>query len=260
MNFLIFILAFVMAVDENTLTRVLHRPLCACTLFGAVLGNPLAGLAAGGVLELAAVGFDTAVQTNYIPASLIAALLAVNGTDAAASAAGGAVFFIAGYLLKEAVSLICAAVLPSARKAAENRKEGGLLTGVIISAVLYGLVFGAVSMWTASMGASAAETLGSILESNGWILSILQTAAALAGAIGIAVLYRNLGGNKIPGAFLGGAACCALLVAVGLSNAAALLCGFAAFAAAGMDFHLRADKNEKPAEKKEVKKGGAQWW
>lgn len=260
MNFVIFILAFLMAVDENTATRVLHRPLCACTLFGAVLGSPAAGLAAGAVLEPAAIVFDSVKAGNYLLASLAAALLAANGTDAISAAGAAGVFFLAGYVLEKAVSLLCTAVLPMSRKAAENRNEKGLMSAVLLSALLYGLVFGAAAMWMASFGESAATAMSDLFETNGWILSIFASATVFTAGIGIAVLYRNLGGNKIPGAFLGGFAAAALLSAAGLNNAAAVLCGFAAFAIAGMDFHLRMKTDEKPAEKKEVKKGGAQWW
>ena len=260
MNFLIFILAFIMAADENTCTRVLHRPLVACTLFAAVLGNAPAGLAAGAVLEMIAIAFDIGRPSNYILASLAAALLAVNGTDGASAAMMASAFFLAGLLIKSAVSLITTALLPSARKAAEKRNEKGLFAGVLVSVLLYGIVFGAAAMWMASFGETAADSVNEIIETNGWILSVLHTAAVLVSAIGIAVLFRNLSGNRIPGAFMGGFAMAAVLCAIGLDSAAAILCGMAAFGIGAFDYHLRAVNNDKPAETKEIKKGGAQWW
>ncbi|MBR3349297.1 MAG: PTS sugar transporter subunit IIC [Solobacterium sp.] len=260
MNFLIFIIAFVMAVDENSCTRVLHRPLCACTLFGAVLGNVSAGLAAGAALELAAVAFDAYRPGNYILASLAAALLAVNGSDAASSAAAAMGFLALGFLIKNAVSLLCTALLPYARNQAAKRNEKGMFTGVIVSVLLYGIVFGAGAMWLASLGNNTAASFSDILDKNGWVLSALHTAAVLVGALGIAVLYRNLGGSKMPGAFLGGFACAAVLSALGLNSAICIICAMAAFAIASMDYSLRITQNDKPAETKEIKKGGAQWW
>ena len=260
MNFMIFILAFVMAVDENTCTRVLHRPLVACTLFGMLLGNAPAAMAAGAVLEMSAIAFDIARPSNYILASLAAALLAVNGSDAATASIMAAGLFFAGLMLKSAVSLLSTVMLPGARKAAEKRDEKGLFAGVLVSVLLYGIVFGAAAMWMASFGEEAAQSVADLLETNGWILSAVHTAALLISAIGIAVLFRNLSGNRIPGAFMGGFTMAAVLCAIGLDSAAAILCGMVAFAIGAFDYHLRAVSNDKPAETKEIKKGGAQWW
>ena len=150
------LIAFLMACDENTLTRVLHRPLAACTIFGAVLGNAPAGLAAGAVLEIEAVAFDAVMPSNYILPSLAAAVAAVNG-GGVSGAMAGAGFWLVGLLLKEVSSLICTALLPAARKAAETRKEGGLTMAVILSLVINGLVFGLAAMFLASKGAELTD-------------------------------------------------------------------------------------------------------
>ena len=260
MNFLIFILAFVMAIDENTFTRVLHRPLVACTLFGAVLGKPAEGLACGVLLEPMAIAFDTYRKGNFILASLVSAVLVANGSETAAAVSAGAASVMAGYVIRKAIGLLTAVMLPSARKAAEKRDEKGLFAGMLVSMLIYGLVFGGLSMWLASLGADIGTTFNSVITANGWILSILQVASVLIGAVGIAVLFRNLSGPKIPGAFMAGFAAAAVCCAGGITTAAAIICGFAAFGISAMDYHLRSEQNEKPAEVKEIKKGGAQWW
>ena len=258
MNFLIFLIAFLMACDENTLTRVLHRPLAACTIFGAVLGNAPAGLAAGAVLEIEAVAFDAVMPSNYILPSLAAAVAAVNGGVSGAYA--GAAFWLAGLMLKEVSSLISAALLPSARKAAETRKEGGLTLAVILSLVINGLVFGLPAMFLASKGAEMTDFFASLLAQNGWILSGLCAGGIFTGAVGIAVLMRNLNVREMPGVFLAGAAAAAVMCACGLGQAAALLCALTAFGAASLDYQLRKGTAEKAPETKPVRKGGAQWW
>jgi PTS system N-acetylgalactosamine-specific IIC component len=259
MNFLIFLIAFLMACDENTLTRVLHRPLAACTIFGAVLGNAPAGLAAGAVLEIEAVAFDAVMPSNYILPSLAAAVAAVNG-GGVSGAMAGAGFWLVGLLLKEVSSLICTALLPAARKAAETRKEGGLTMAVILSLVINGLVFGLAAMFLASKGAELTDFFSSLLAQNGWILSGLYAAGIFTGAVGIAVLMRNLNVKEMPGVFLAGAAAAAVMCACGLGQAAALLCALIAFGAASLDYQLRKGTAEKAPETKPVKKGGAQWW
>lgn len=260
MNFLIFILAFVMAIDENTFTRVLHRPLVACTLFGAALGKPAEGLACGVLLEPMAIAFDTYRKGNFILASLVSAVLAANGTETASAISAGAAFIMAGYVIRKAVGLLTAVMLPSARKAAEKKDEKGLFAGMLVSMLIYGIVFGALSMWLASLSSDIGSTFSSVLSANGWIISIMQVASVLIGAIGIAVLFRNLSGAKIPGAYMAGFAATAMCCACGMKTSAAIVCGFLSFGISAMDYHLRSEQNEKPAEVKEIKKGGAQWW
>ncbi|MBQ7993623.1 MAG: PTS sugar transporter subunit IIC [Solobacterium sp.] len=261
MNFMVFILAFLMACDENTLTRTLHRPLAACTLFGAALGNVQAGLAAGAVLEIEALGFDAAgIPSNYILSSLAAALLAVNGTGAAESALAAAALMPAGYLLKQISGLINTALVPMARKAASERKEGGMLGAVLLSLVINGIVYGAAAMVLASNGKEIAAAYSSLISANGWILYGLYAGGVLTAAAGIAVLMRNLNVKEMPGVFFAGAAAAAVMCACGLSQAAMLLCALAAFGLSCMDYSLRKGGSEKAAEPKPVKKGGAQWW
>jgi PTS system N-acetylgalactosamine-specific IIC component len=261
MNFMVFILAFLMACDENTLTRVLHRPLAACTLFGAALGNTAAGLAAGAVLEIEALGFDAAgIPSNYILSSLAAAVLAANGTGAAESALAAAALMPAGYLLRQVSGLASTALLPMARKAASERKEGGMLAAMLVSIVISGAVFGAAAILLASKGKDIASWYSGLVSANGWILYGLYAGGIFTAAAGIAVLMRNLNVKEMPGVFFAGAAAAAVMCACGLPQAAALLCGLAAFGLSCMDYSVRKGGNEKAAEPKPVKKGGAQWW
>jgi len=235
--------------------------------------NVQAGLAAGAVLEIEALGFDAAgIPSNYILSSLAAALLAVNGTGAAESALAAAALMPAGYLLKQISGLINTALVPMARKAASERKEGGMLGAVLLSLVINGIVYGAAAMVLASNGKEIAAAYSSLISANGWILyglfrylliPVLALACvqmASAGNTLAAVLMRNLNVKEMPGVFFAGAAAAAVMCACGLSQAAMLLCALAAFGLSCMDYSLRKGGSEKAAEPKPVKKGGAQWW
>ena len=261
MNILIFMIAFLAAVDENALTRVLHRPLAACTLFGAALGNTALGASVGAVLEVQAIALDCVREGSYTLVSLAAVLLAVlNGLDPAEAAAGASFMFLAGALLENAASAVSAIALPGARKAAEKRNETGLLIGTLIPALIYGLITGAIAMVMVSFGTDFAAKINAMLESSGWILSGLSAAGLLLPAVGIAILLRNLNVRQMPGAFMGGFAAAAVMLAAGLKGSALILCGFIAFAAASLAYHTGALKPEAAAEKPQPKKGGQKWW
>lgn len=260
MNFMIFIAAFLMAADENTFTRTLHRPLAACTIFGAVLGNAPAGLAAGAVLELGAITFDQLYSTNYILPSLAAAVLAVNGTSATESAAAAAAFFGISYLLKEITGLINTVFLPAARKGAQNRKESGLLVPLLLSLIITGAVYGACAMILASYGSDIVNGLVTLTSSYGWIAGGLHAAGVLVSAVGIAILLRNLNAKQIPGAYLAGFGLAAAFLSANRGWPVLLICGMIAFGISAMDYHIRSESGAQTNETKKIEKGGKEWW
>lgn len=46
---LLAIVTFIFAIDQFSLTETLYRPICACPIIGAILGDAQAGLVVGGV-------------------------------------------------------------------------------------------------------------------------------------------------------------------------------------------------------------------
>ena len=95
---LIALVVFLLAMDQQILTRTLHRPLVACTIFGMLLSNTAIGMAVGASLEMTLLSFDTARYYLHRPGSVLyscfAVLLAVKAGMNAAEAAGVALVFL----------------------------------------------------------------------------------------------------------------------------------------------------------------------
>lgn len=53
---LLAIVTFIFAIDQFSLTELLYRPIIACPIIGAILGDAKTGLAVGGTYELMMVG------------------------------------------------------------------------------------------------------------------------------------------------------------------------------------------------------------
>ena len=267
MQILIFLIAFLLSADENTMTRALHRPLVACTLFGAALGNIAAGAAAGAVLELEALAFSAAdlahEDKSFVLISLAAALLTVSeGMDAAIFAGGAAAaIFAFGYAVKHVFLLVNTAFVPLARKGAENRKDSTLMIANFIPVVLYGIVNGLLAVLLVSQKDNCLAFIDNLNAEYGWIISGIGAAGMAFAAIGIAILLRNLRVREMPAAFLAGAVIAGVMLYAGMSGSVLAGCAVIAFAAAAYDYHQRSETVQPAKETKTTKKGGGEkWW
>ncbi len=264
---LIALAVFLLSMDQQVLTRTLHRPLIACTLFGAILGNPQTGLTVGAALELMLLTFDTERYFLSRPASVLyscyAVLLAVKAGMNAQEASGAAIVFLGiGAGIVHLLSVLNLAFLNQARKAAETRNEKKLAAANFLPLIISGLIPAVIALAGAANAESfvtAAETLG---DTWGWILEGFAVTAFLLPLVGFAVLLRNLSAKDMPGAFFAGFACAVVAGTLLSYEAAAVVCAMIAFGIGAYDYHLNLgsrDTVSAPAEK--TKKGESkQWW
>ncbi len=262
---LIALAVFLLAMDQQILTRSLHRPLIACTIFGMLLSNTAIGMAVGASLEMTLLSFDTSRyflhRTGSVLYSCFAVLLAVKAGMNAAEAAGAALVFLGiGSGVAHLFDTGNLFFLQQARKAAETRDEKKLAVANFLPLVLKALVFAVIAF----VGVSQAENFTAAVESFGdgfgWILEGFSAVGALLPLVGFAVLLRNLSAKDMPGAFFAGFACAVLAGSVLSFEAAAAVCAMLAFGLGAFAYHLNLKEASSAAAEKSKKGDSGKWW
>jgi|GEM_PF-4056069 len=231
---LLCILVIVLAMDQRGLTGVLHRPIAACTLAGLIFGDPAAGALYGASMELTLCAFEQVSgemdATGFYIGGIAAVILACGyGAESGTALSTGYIAGILGIMLSSAVSVIAAALLPAARKAAEERKEGTLLVLTVLPSLLRGILFAVIAMLTLQQGTDFSVALSVFMDSYSWLAEFLHAAAYLIPCVGFAVLLRNLSAEKAFEAVILGGILSAILMSL-FKESTLPLCALAGFA------------------------------
>ena len=121
---LVFIVACIAGMESVLDEFQFHRPLVACTLIGAVLGDMKTGIIIGGTLEMIALGWmniGAAVAPDAALASIISTVLVIAGHQSIGAGIALAIpLAAAGQVLTIIVRTITVAFQHAADKAAEN--------------------------------------------------------------------------------------------------------------------------------------------
>ncbi|VEA17152.1 phosphotransferase enzyme II, C component [Salmonella enterica subsp. enterica] len=128
---LVFIVACIAGMESVLDEFQFHRPLIACTLIGAVLGDMKTGIIIGGTLEMIALGWmniGAAVAPDAALASIISTVLVIAGHQSIGAGIALAIpLAAAGQVLTIIVRTITVAFQHAADKAAGKRQPDGAL-------------------------------------------------------------------------------------------------------------------------------------
>lgn len=270
MNILLLIVVFLLALDVAGLTHILHRPLIACTLFGAVLGNFETGIMIGGSLELYYITYESQTHVDglsnaFFFASLIASILAsVASLDATAAVESALACIVIGLVIAYAISLLNTLFLPIARNANEKGNQKKLSLSLFVPYILNAIVYVVLAFITYQYGQTFIDGLSN-LSSYWWIMATLSYASALMPCLAFAILLRNIGVKDVIGALLAGVGFGTFLCMVTYTGFSYVLVSIFAFALACFSYHTNQKQTTtetKQVMKKEntIKKGAEKWW
>lgn len=274
MTVLLFLVVFLLACDQNAFTRILHRPLIACTLIGAILSDMTTGIIVGSSLELVYAAYESqsdspfVLNGGFLLSSVVGCTLSISAgldTTSAISAAVGctAMGAFIDYALRDLYTLF----VPLARSACEKGDEKKLLIANFLPMVITGIVYGVLAVMANSAGEAFSEQLSSVQSNFGWVFASLSMAGILIPCVGYAVLLRNIGVKDVVGAVLAGASVGALLTMFSMHYTSLLLVAIMGISIALYDYHANADKkqvsvktDEKPKMTNTIKGGAEKWW
>lgn len=248
-----------LAADACGFTNVLHRPLIACTLIGAAVGAMSEGITAGILCELtllAAAGMTIEFESGAVLLYAVFVSACVKGGMAPETAAvtGLAVLYL-GNMIAKAVNFVSAALMPSARKAASEGKDGTLGILNLIPLVLSIAVYTALGI----MMMNNTEVINGFMKMPGSLILVLSYAGILLQCLGLAVLLRNIGAGSKTGLLMAGFGTAVIALASAVPSFALTVC--AAVSLAVMMFVYESSGKDAVTAKSDTKKGGNdKWW
>ncbi|MEG0981660.1 MAG: PTS sugar transporter subunit IIC [Erysipelotrichaceae bacterium] len=235
------IVTFIMAIDQFSLTELLYRPIINCTIIGAVLGDMTIGMAIGGTYELMMIGnmpVGGAQPPNAVLGGIVAVVFAIgSGFDTLAAIGAAIPFALFGQYAVTLTFTIMSGLMAKADKAAEDADPKAITNVNIISMLILGALFTAMSV----VALTAGPTLGKVLETfaadYSWIMGGLGVAGGMMRYVGFAILMKIMLSNDLWGFFLAGFAAATIIAKVpDLGGVTLLLVAFIGLAIAIYDF------------------------
>ncbi|RIY32235.1 PTS mannose/fructose/sorbose transporter subunit IIC [Psittacicella gerlachiana] len=204
---LLFIVATIIGIGSIFDEFQTHRPLIACTLVGAVLGDIQTGIMVGGVLELLALGWaniGAAVAPDSALASVISTILVIVAKQDRETAISLAIpIAAAGQVLSIFIRAICVSFQHGADKATTTGEWKYIEIYHYLGIVLYSLRISIIAVLVAvTAGTSVVQDLINGIPSV--ITNGLNVAGGFIVVVGYAMIINMMrAGHLMPFFFLG---------------------------------------------------------
>ena len=204
---LVFIVAFIMGIDQFSFLESLYQPIVTCPIIGAILGDFQLGVVVGGAYQLIQIGsmpIGGAQPPNAILGGIMATVFAVSlNMEATADGVGAAM----GLAIPFAVF-----------------GQYATLFGILAVAGLYG-------------GTALGDILKEFSYDYSWVMAGLDAAGGAMKFVGFAILMKVMMSGEMWGFLLAGFAMSVICSAnPSTSGATLLLCAFVGAAIAIYDF------------------------
>lgn len=236
--------AFIVAIDQFDLLESLYQPIVTGAVVGAILGDLHTGLVVGGTYQLMTIGnmpVGGAQPPNAIIGGIMATVFAIgSGLDTTAAVGLAVPFALFGQYMVTLVFSAMSPVMSIADKMAEKGDTKGIVRMNYLAMGALGLLFAIVCVAGLIGGSALGNTLQSISDQYGWIMSGLSAAGGMMRFVGFAILLRIMLSNDLWGIYFAGFALATIIGYIPeLSGSALLLIAFVGIAIALNDFQTR---------------------
>lgn len=240
---LLAIVTFFFAIDQFSLTEIVYRPIIACPIIGAILGDVNTGLVVGGTYELMMVGnmpVGGAQPPNAVLGSVVAMIFAVKAKMDINAALGACMIFATfGQYVVTLTFTIMSGLMAKADKAANEANPKGITAVLNTSMAILGTLFAIIAILAYVGGTAASGALQSLRENASWFMGGLSAAGGMMRFVGFAVLLKIMLSNDLWGWLLAGFACALLFGNVeATASACLILVAFIGVAIALLDFKI----------------------
>ena len=240
---LLAIVTFFFAIDQFSLTEIVYRPIIACPIIGAILGDVNTGLVVGGTYELMMVGnmpVGGAQPPNAVLGSVVAMIFAVKAKMDINAALGACMIFATfGQYVVTLTFTIMSGLMAKADKAANEANPKGITAVCNTSMAILGTLFAVIAILAYVGGTTASGALQSLRENASWFMGGLSAAGGMMRFVGFAVLLKIMLSNDLWGWLLGGFATALLFGNVeATASACLILVAFIGVAIALLDFKI----------------------
>lgn len=251
---LVFVVAFIMGIDQFSFLESLYQPIVTCPIIGAILGNFELGVVVGGAYQLVQIGsmpIGGAQPPNAILGGIMATIFAVSlNMEATADGVGAALglaipFAVFGQYAITLTFTIMSGMMTKADQCAENADTKGIRNINFIEMGILGTLFGLLAVAGLYGGTVLGDTLKDLSYTYSWVMAGLDAAGGAMKFVGFAILMKVMMSKEMWGFLLAGFAM-ALLCSANSSTAGAtlILCAFVGVAIAIYDFTIHSKIKE----------------
>ena len=243
---LVFVVAFIMGIDQFSFLESLYQPIVTCPIIGAILGNLELGIVVGGAYQLVQIGsmpIGGAQPPNAIIGGIMATVFAVSlGMEATADGVGAALglavpFAVFGQYVVTLTFTIFSGMMHKADQYAEEANVKGIRNINFLEMAVLGVLFGVISVAGLYGGSALGETLQKFSYDFSWVMAGLDAAGGAMKFVGFAILMKVMMSGEMWGFLLAGFAMSLLCSAnASTSGATLILCAFVGAAIAIYDF------------------------
>lgn len=238
---LLAVATFIFAIDQFSLTEVLYRPIIACTIIGAILGDLQAGLTVGGSVEIIAIGnmpVGGAQPPNFVIFSIASCVLViVSDMEPQAAMGVSMVFALFGQYVVTLVFTVMSALMDKADEAAHNANPKGITAVLNTHMAVLGALFAVIAVACYYGGEALSGTLNSISTQFSWLMGGLSVAGGMLRFVGFGILMKIMLSNDMWGILLAGFACAAIFGASSVASATLIYVAFIGVAIALYDYN-----------------------
>lgn len=251
---LIFVVAFIMGIDQFSFLESLYQPIVLGPIIGAILGNLELGIVVGGAYQLVQIGsmpIGGAQPPNAIMGTLMTAVFAVSmQLEPTAEGVGLAVglaipFAVFGQYAVTLTFTIMSGLMAKADKAAEEADVKAIATINYTEMAILGVLFGVLAVAGVYSGKILGETLRDLSFQFSWVMAGLDAAGGAMKFVGFAILMKVMMSSQMWGFLFAGfvmANICQNIPA--LSGATLLLSAFVGLAIALYDYQVHSKIKE----------------
>ncbi len=243
---LVFVVGFIMGIDQFSFLESLYQPIVTCPIVGAILGNFELGVVVGGAYQLVQIGsmpIGGAQPPNAILGGIMATVFAVSlNLEATADGVGTAMglaipFAVFGQYAVTLTFTIMSGMMAKADECAERADTKGIRNINFIEMGILGVLFGLLAV----AGLYGGSVLGDLLKDwsyrYSWVMAGLDAAGGAMKFVGFAILMKVMMSREMWGFLLAGFVL-SLLCSANATTAGAtlILCAFVGVAIAIYDF------------------------
>ncbi len=246
---LVFVVAFIMGIDQFSFLESLYQPIVTCPIIGAILGNFELGVVVGGAYQLIQIGsmpIGGAQPPNAIMGGIMATVFAVSlNLEATADGVGAALglaipFAVFGQYAVTLTFTLMSGMMAKADKYAEEGNVKGIRNLNFLEMGFLGCLFGILAVAGLYGGSLLGETLQNFSYQFSWVMAGLDAAGGAMRFVGFAILMKVMMSNEMWGFLLAGFAMSLLCSAnKATSGATLILCAFVGVAIAIYDFNTQ---------------------
>lgn len=228
---LIFVVAFIAAIDQFDLTQTLYQPIIVAPIIGAILGEATIGLAVGGTYQLISIGsmpVGGAQPPNVVIGGIVATIFAVTaGFDVETSVGMAIPFSVLGQMLVTLIFTLRSPIMQLADKAAEKGESAAITRITLTQMLILGSAFGLVAVLAAIGGEPAGAAIQKLFDNYAWLQTGFNVAGGMLRYVGFAVLMRIMLSGDLWGYYFAGFAAATIVGSIpSLAGSALLLLAF----------------------------------